>query len=1096
METINYAEKALAALNLTDEQKQAAAERARDVVLTAGAGSGKTRTLVARYLSLLADGIQPENLLAITFTEKAANEMRARIRKELHHLVQSAAEEMERSFWRVLERQMDAARIGTIHSLCAEVIRMHPALAGVDPQFQMMDEGRTTILRREVAAETLAEAIQEPVFLLVFEAIKPRSLEQLLVDLLENRLALGKWQPVTGDPWQLIHDRLSLFFESETIRSCIEELQELKHSGTLSTDTTPKGKERVEDLLVSWREVSSPGTNGLKSCQILQTIRRPILSGNLGKKDSRSTECLQTMRDLYDQQIEPWLGKDSILGEAEEQAVVLADLLRVLFRRAEEKYHAYLAREHALDFDDLEQKALYLLTQPQVSEVWQGLAARVLVDEFQDTNQRQREIVEAICGGRPGTLFVVGDARQSIYRFRGADVTVFQIVQQRTQLSGGLLLNLDQTFRTHSALLTGMEPFLAQVMGVEQDAQQPFRIPFTPMKSDKQAAETTTDPYLELLIGSGEDTAFGREAAAAVLAERLWTLKESGEIVGWQDVALLFRATTVFPVYEEALEKAGIPYVSVAGSGFYDRPEIRDILNLLRALADPWDDLGMMGFLRSPAVGMRDFGIYQLRWGSGDKGRSLHLMVTQRNWEGLSEEDQLAAEKAAQLLEKLGPLVGRVTVAEIIRQLLAETFYYAVLAGGEERVWRNVDKLMQDPYAQQTFSIHAYLEILEQLRVTGAREGEAPGEAGDAVQLMSIHKAKGLEFPVVVLADAGRQARISRDRWLPVSERGIAVKPDLWDYTPLPFRVASMIESEQEEAESNRLFYVAATRVKEKLILNGHFSKAYGKAQAKGWLKEVLAVLGLEAEELVNQPLNGDPVLPNGQTLRVQLSELFPVIRRTEQKENTVELQDEDLGGLIQSLPVNVQKRAESQPGKRSLLPDPSQAPSQEVIGKILHRAMQFWFFTDQPGLDAFLRQTALEFGVIDEKPQQVAVEKVSLYLERFLQSALYETIHRAKQRFHEIPYSFEDEPLSDSGRLDILFQTDEGWWIIDFKTDAIDEKTGLDDFRHNKYTKQLQRYQTAVERQMKHSVNAAVCFLDYGGKIVLFPLNNGTLVK
>ena len=331
---------------------------------------------------------------------------------------------------------------------------------------------------------------------------------------------------------------------------------------------------------------------------------------------------MKALRERYDALLQPWLGGASSSDvppdpEVDRLLAELSPLLEGLYTQALAYYRASLDEQSGLDFDDLEAGTVALLRNPAIRAHWQAEVAAVLVDEFQDTNDRQREIILGLCGEQPGRLFVVGDARQSIYRFRGADVTVFTGLQSEIQRQGGRSIDLDRTFRAHPALLSSTGALLSQVMGSTPDAQRPYYIPFSPLRSERDEPRPGVQgPFVECILAAGEDSETARAASAHALAGRLAQLKEQKEILKWDEVALLFRASTPFPIYEQALEDFGIPFVTVAGSGFYDRPEVRDLLNILRALADPWDDQALAGMLRSPALGISDVGLYQLRLGT------------------------------------------------------------------------------------------------------------------------------------------------------------------------------------------------------------------------------------------------------------------------------------------------------------------------------------------------------------------------------------------------------------------------------------------------------------------------------------------------
>jgi ATP-dependent helicase/nuclease subunit A len=218
---------------------------------------------------------------------------------------------------------------------------------------------------------------------------------------------------------------------------------------------------------------------------------------------------------------------------------------------------------------------------------------------------------------------------------------------------------------------------------------------------------------------------------------------------------------------------------------FYNRPEVRDVLNLLQALADPWDDLAMAGLLRSPAFGLSDDALYHLRWLSGSK--QTYWGALQGDLASLPEPDQGYARRALELLSRLQPWVDRLPVSELLKRLVDGVDYRAILASAQSaaaRLWRNLDKLMADAQVSRLVNVRAFLEYLDTLRDVGAREGEAPADAGGAVRLMTIHKAKGLEFPLVVLADAARQRRNTNEAAYLLPGTGLAFRLDRCQAVP------------------------------------------------------------------------------------------------------------------------------------------------------------------------------------------------------------------------------------------------------------------------------------------------------------------------
>lgn len=1075
--------------SLSDKQYDASAERQRNVVVTAGAGSGKTRTLVARYLSLLADGLQPDKVVAITFTDKAANEMRSRVRSAIRAQIATIQNPDEQRFWQGLEQQIDAARISTIHSLCTEILRSHPAQAGIDPLFDVLDEGQASILVADAVEATLVEITMQEKFLPVLEILRVQSLAAILSQMLKKRLELAEWLLSDQSLQEILRIGLQSFMQMDEIKQCIQELRSLSPQ-QLESETTDKGIDQVLAFLPAWQGVENAWQQEelLQCLSELVTIRTQILNRLVGSNESISKTNLKFWRETYDAEMD-WVEK-GIDSELEEKINLALPLLKEAHLMTLNFYNAFLSNRRALDFDDLEGRALQLLKQPEIAQKWQDKVDALLVDEFQDTNQRQRQLVEALTAGRPGRLFVVGDARQSIYRFRGADVSVFHEIQQETLRGDGLVSELEETHRTHPALMSAMDDILAALMGTELNEDQPFQVPFTkmlPVRKDFPAH--VKDPFLEILIGAGSDSEDGRVLSANLLADRLVAYKQAGEIQEWKDVALLFRASSGFSVYEQAFEAAGIPFVTIAGSGFYDRPEIRDLLNLLRALADPWDDLAMIGFLRSPAVGVSDRGITQLRWSSAaHQPVPLRQAVTMPGVD-LSARDLQAVARALDLLTEFEVLVGKITVAALLQRLIERSHYRIILAGTANRGWRNIEKFMLDAYTSQKTSIHAYLEYVQKIRDIGVREGEAAGVAEDALQLMTIHKSKGLEFPWVILADASRKPHSGTERWALVDNL-VSINSDRLDYKPLLSRYLNKLDGEREEAENRRLLYVACTRARDKLIINGHLSQSREKYIVNGWLKEILSLYDYEPDLLVANPPAEPIKLADGGLIGLQISTQMlefplPVME-------TPEVLKFPLSGMLSAIGTesNEETTTNEVKGDHWNLFDPPGNLSLWV-GKLLHAAIHRWEYLHDDALVQFLERSALEISIPDLEQRQRVIQQARQYLLRLQEHPIYEEIYQASKRYHEVPYETQDEPQNDRGRLDILYQTEQGWKIVDFKTDYLTSLSDLDEERRSAYQAQLLRYQNSVYQQLKEIPLAQFCFLNCGNAIQIVSLED-----
>jgi|CXWL01.1.fsa_nt_gi ATP-dependent helicase/nuclease subunit A len=1090
--TESLANRVVDSFGLTQDQRTSALERGRDVIVTAGAGSGKTRTLVARYASLLADGLSPRKVVAITFTEKSAREMRSRLREALITLAKDAISKEEREQWVALNNQMDSARIGTIHSLCAEILRSHPAEAGIDPRFKVLDEGLAATLKNQVINDALKEMVSQPEYKILIQILQTDGVQSLLENVLSHRLDAQEIFAKSVDGDSIVLEHIKSILNSPPISEPIEILRRFTPK-ELIEDANENLALQVIELLKIWQQAESALKKGdMISCAShFFTARREKLKKGSGKKTSIAREAFSRLQKAYDDLLNPLIGgKNSKDAPPNSKSESLFKELQPLVQNGSglvyRLYQAELTQRHALDYDDLEFGAIQLLRREDIRAYWQNEVKALLVDEFQDTNARQREIVELLAGSA-GRLFVVGDARQSIYRFRRADVTVFRSVQEQAHQNNGLVLNLDITYRAHEPLLNAMGDLLAGVMGVDPDPARPYYVPFTPLIANRKTQpEYIAAPHVEFVFGLGEGASEARPFASRALAKRLLELKAENQIKTWDDVALLFRASTGYVYYEDAFEDADIPFVTVAGRGFYDRPEIRDVLNLLRALADPADDLAMAGLLRSPAFGLSDSALYQLRL--QDENSLPYWTALQRDFSFLTESDQQRAYRTASILRELLPQVDRTPVPDLLSALVDITDYRAILASADDnasngRLWRNLDKLISDAQKSGYVNVRDFLEYISILNDAGAREGEAPADAQGAVRLMTIHKSKGLEFPVIVLADAGRTPIARSDAVYLLPESGLSFK---LDPTPMLYRLSKDLDKRQNEAETGRLLYVALTRAKDKLIISGHATSSSSIGTA-GWMKEICEALKIDVEKLVHEAGTASEVkTSSGYPIRAWCMMADEIQTGKESQIQQAKISESKAQSLYQPLvepkPAIVAEDKEETKRIWRATSTGKHVPT-SVIGLMVHKAIELWCFPDDPRLIPLLESAALNAGLAGEEQRVEAVRRAHELLGRLNLDPFWETLKSAEERHHEIPYSRTASDWAESGYIDLLYRMGNGWYIVDFKTDSIRSDQEREELIGN-YYRQLQRYQSAVKLLIGQAAQAQLCFLDDTGKV------------
>jgi len=735
----------------------------------------------------------------------------------------------------------------------------------------------------------------------------------------------------------------------------------------------------------------------------------------------------------------------------------------------------------------------------EVRARWRRDVRAILVDEFQDTNERQRQLIDLL-NGNGGKLFIVGDAKQSIYRFRGADVTVFRAERNRIG-EHGAAYRLETSYRAHREMVQGLNGLMRPVLGDEEDPQRQWVEPFSRLLHNREEPLPGTHaPFIEMHLTVGSKSGGALDRAADALVARIASLQEAGLEYG--DFAILCRASSAFPYYEDALDRAQIPFLTFSGRGFYDRPEIRDLLNALRAVADPTDDLALAGLLRSPAMAVSDAGLYRLCVERDRLPEPLPLWdVLQQSWHEFGGRDSSRAGQAIEMIGGLHDQVGRSLIADVLKAFLDMTDYRALMLGaGKAREARNVSKLLADAHASGIVGVGEFLEYVEGLRTSGAREGEARATAEGAVQIMTVHAAKGLEFPVVVLGNATFGGR---------GPGGVLLPPELGVLLPLQdgegnlpalYRLGKAIEQDREDAESDRLLYVAATRAREMLLFSGNVSvkKDGSFGNLGGWLGEIAKAVAVDTV-CIDYDEEGARVLQRG--LQVDGIPVSCTIYEPGVTWVTGAPRPGRSPGLPLDLPPPLlepvdPRRAEADARTEELERDPPhrvwrvvpavarpRAPAW-VIGSLVHAAIAARRFPDA-SYERWAEARARGHGVTDARQLADAVRESRELLLRFRQHPLADELEDAERRLHEVPYSVVIDRRVERGIIDALYLRAGVWTIIEFKTDDVRDEARLRQLiQEEGYAVQAGRYAAAVEQLVGQRPQVLLCMLNYAGGI------------
>ncbi|MCO5166213.1 MAG: UvrD-helicase domain-containing protein [Planctomycetes bacterium] len=828
----------------TEAQQRAISARGGDVCVAAGAGSGKTFVLVERFVGLVRDGLPPERILTITFTEKAASEMAERIGRALQQDGKS----------------VEGAWISTIHGFCARLLREKAIESGVDPAFGVLTDVPAARVRRQafIEAQRLFRAERPGAYDGLVERVRwgrdqdgATSIRRRVLELYDELRAAGV--SLTGAPAAADEPLDALW--PEGVRPAFERLAAAS-ARFLAASGGARRTVRLERQVVAVREAAARLAEVDLDGPFRAGAYHDLMAlANAAKGAGALADELAGLREA---------ALAAAGAYAEGPARALGRGLEDLLRRFDARFRALKAAQSALDFSDLEERTKELLeARPDVREEVQRRFQAVLVDEFQDTSRLQQRIVDLVRRPGPaaaddGGFFAVGDVKQSIYAFRHAEVRGLLDLEADVRAQGGEVVALDLSFRTRPEVLGFVDEVFALAWGEpgSEVPHQPLRAgaPFGPPPGGRAV--------VELVVGKGETLERARALEARAVAARLATLIEGRVLAGtnplrkdtfgqplrYRDCAVLLPATTALPAYERALRERGVPYRVASGRGFYGAREVVDAVGLLAVAAAAHDDLALAALLRSPAVGLSDTALQVL----AERRRELPARASLADaLEQVGEVDPdlealdgERARRARDLVAWLRAARGRTTV----RDLLAGAFERcglmdgALLRGGDLRGHANLHKLLvvvEDLEREGAVGPAEVAAVLEDLRHSGAREPEAnvSSEEEDAVSVLTVHAAKGLEWPLVVVADMGRHARPESEPVLWCERAGILV--DLRD----PDRPEAAITSGSHLArtaenrarareESKRLLYVAMTRAQDHLILAG----AQGARAAGDWL--------------------------------------------------------------------------------------------------------------------------------------------------------------------------------------------------------------------------------------------------------------------
>ncbi len=860
------------ASSLTPQQKIAVELRGTSIHLSSGAGCGKTHVLTERYLSHLKnDGAEVGQIVAITFTERAARQMRERIRNAFIAERERSSPEFQPR-WDTHLENLEYAPISTIHAFCGNLLRQYATEVDLDPQFDILNE----VLSLNVRWATIREELQSLLLNLDEAGHSLRELTKLVGWYRVQTTLLRLISQYDPDTWSrfLSQDEATYRTAMESAKRKIlgEYITYLRsgdatlgrHLGVMLTtrykdDSLP---DKIEDILLRLDRLPQESNLAQAIADLLEQTKGPgALKPFVVDSDDYQplSKALQNFRSTLKNRLDAFLEDEPNNGQdfhVAQHFIRVATELTLAYRRRK--------REKSLvDFDDLLILARRLVADnPSVQRTLADKYSFVLLDELQDTDPTQMELIELLCGAglKFGKLFAVGDAKQSIYRFRGADVRLFDKLRSDLPVEGRL--DLSRNFRSQRGILDfvnalckpafpGYVPLEAHHAHFAKESAVEFLWTFP--------AEIDTSDFDDEEGAKKESVDDVRRREARFLANWISELIESRQKRVWdsrkkafraaeaKDITILFRSMSNVAIYEEALRENGIDYYLIGGRAFFAQQEIQDILNVLRVIENASDAIALAGVLRSPMGGLNDESLLLLSFGKGD----LWDCLQGDSLPDLPLEQTEAIHRIRKWLGEWRAIKDRVGIAELLQKIIDDTGYDAALQFeflGDRKLanlWKLID-LARTFDESGLFSLADFIERLAELVARQPKEEQAATlpENADVVKLMTIHQSKGLEFSVVVLADFNGKSGGNPEgnaRWH--ENFGCVVNPpsdeDPPPYSGISWKLASVADQIADWQEELRVLYVACTRAEDILVLSGGFTKSSDATDPHAFLARI-----------------------------------------------------------------------------------------------------------------------------------------------------------------------------------------------------------------------------------------------------------------
>lgn len=999
MKEVQYTPAQLAAIDIANCD--------RDACVVAGPGSGKTTVLVEYFRRLVAGGADPLRILAITFTEKAAGNMRTRLAAAFR---EDAA----------IRARLERAWVSTVHGFCARLLRENAVFAGIDPEFAVADERESWRLQQDSIADALSGMLAD----------RPGPMRKLIRGL---------------SSYEFEEAVLSAYDAMRGAGVRVEELAGLPApAGSSVADIGATLRALRRETLSTWNfrqraqleiaiDGAEPIVTALGPQRALEAIETFECNLNKCKRGNNAYNLLQRLKDQI-KEVQYALITEYYTAERE-------TLLEVL-HRFDRTYRERKRAAGVLDFSDLEEFTVRLLDEhSDTRERVRSQFDHILMDEFQDTNGQQARLMQLVRSR--DNFYAVGDINQSIFGFRHAEPEGFARYQDEVAANRGRLVELTDNFRSRAQVLSAVESIGNGADGIVDR-------PLVARRAFDKPREVCVE------VASAADLAI----EARWVARRIVELAAEG--FDMRDFAVLVRNTEVVPEFTAAFDDAAIPYVVNRGKGFYETREVNDLAHLLRIVANPRDEISLAAVLRSPLVGVSDEALLGLKTLGDNIGAQLMRLAP----EIAADFDPDDRRKLLEFRDRLRAWRVRreyVTFDRLLMEAMDDCGYRPE-AGA--RGAANIEKfLAQAREASLRKSLDQFVDEISRVRASNPREPDAPvDDVANAVKVMTVHSAKGLEFPVVFVAALHKGVEssppviaFSRRHGLGARWRNPA-KCEREDKDDL-FQHALREEwKKREQQESDRLLYVAMTRAEEHLVLS--FS---GR---KNWAREVADRLQLTLDAPGDRTVT--QTAPDGKpwNLRVAVAADAPELLKWGGQPDEPAVPEEQL--LDPPALAGQQDTNATVTALAKFAICPREYFLRQYVGFEGRPRKLLDPDADLPASELGTQVHALLAGIPLADPDSEAVRLAGI----FNQSPLARRIAKASRVEREFDFLMSVEDLVIRGQVDLWFQEGGELAIVDYKTDDVTAAQAHQ--RAQEYAPQLRLYAMAVERVAGRAVDRA----------------------